>query len=287
MVVEDADCEGGMKMVRYRDLYPCPPFKIIVLDEADSMTQDAQSALRRTMETYSKMTRFCLVCNYVTRIIDPLASRCSKFRFKSLDQGNAVRRVEDIARLEGVALDRGVSEELIRVADGDLRKAITFLQSAARLVGAMDTPSASSRKGNSKRVHEDDDEEMDIDSPPGIPIAPPPVTVDTIAEIAGVIPTPTLLTLTSTLFPKSTSKSIRYTEIAKVVETMIAEGWSAAQTVGQLYETVMFDERVEDLKKVRLVGVFSETDKRLVDGGDEHLAVLDLGVRVAGVLCAS
>lgn len=151
----------------------------------------------------------------------------------------------------------------------------------------MDTPSASSRKGNSKRVHEDDDEEMDIDSPPGIPIAPPPVTVDTIAEIAGVIPTPTLLTLTSTLFPKSTSKSIRYTEIAKVVETMIAEGWSAAQTVGQLYETVMFDERVEDLKKVRLVGVFSETDKRLVDGGDEHLAVLDLGVRVAGVLCAS
>src|SRR6478609_3107546 len=121
----------------YKQKYPCPPFKIIILDEADSMTQDAQSALRRTMETYSKMTRFCLVCNYVTRIIDPLASRCSKFRFKSLDQGNAVKRVSDIARLEGVKLDDGVAEELVRVADGDLRKAITFLQSAARLVGAV------------------------------------------------------------------------------------------------------------------------------------------------------
>ena len=101
--------DGEAKMVRYRDKYPCPPFKIIVLDEADSMTQDAQSALRRTMETYSKMTRFCLVCNYVTRIIDPLASRCSKFRFKSLDQTNAVERVEAIARLEGVKMDEGVS----------------------------------------------------------------------------------------------------------------------------------------------------------------------------------
>jgi len=283
VMVEDKDSLGKGKMVRYRDKYPCPPFKIIVLDEADSMTQDAQSALRRTMETYSRMTRFCLVCNYVTRIIDPLASRCSKFRFKSLDQGNAVRRVEDIAKLEGVRLDDGVSEELVRVADGDLRKAITFLQSAARLVGAIQT-SGGGGGGRKKRVVEDDDE-MDIDTPSATKQSGSTISLEQIAEIAGVIPAPTLATFSDSLFPKSASKSIRYNEIAKVVENMIAEGWSASQTVGQLYEQVMFDERVEDIKKVRLAGVFSETDKRLVDGGDEHLAVLDLGVRVAGVLC--
>ena len=281
-MVEDKDSVDKGKMVRYRDKYSCPPFKIIVLDEADSMTQDAQSALRRTMETYSRMTRFCLVCNYVTRIIDPLASRCSKFRFKSLDQGNAVRRVEDIAKLEGVRLDNGVSEELVRVADGDLRKAITFLQSAARLVGALGTQGGSVARGKTRVV--EDDDEMDIDEPSSKAVGSN-ISLEQIAEIAGVIPPSTLSTLTDSLFPKSASKNIRYNEIAKVVENMIAEGWSASQTVGQLYEQVMFDERIEDIKKVRLAGVFSETDKRLVDGGDEHLAVLNLGVRVAGVLC--
>jgi DNA polymerase III delta prime subunit len=281
IMVEDKDAEGGAKQVRYRDKYPCPPFKIIVLDEADSMTQDAQSALRRTMETYSKMTRFCLVCNYVTRIIDPLASRCSKFRFKSLDQQNAVARVEDIAKLEGVKLAPGVSGVLVQVADGDLRKAITFLQSAARLVGSGNKRSAGGKKR--KVVDEDEDEadRMDIDSAHADSST---VTVQIVQDIAGVIPDKTMESLQSAIQPQD-RKTVPYMKIAKVVEDMIAEGWSAAQTVSQLYDYIMYEEKVGDLQKMKIVGLFSETDKRLVDGGDEHLAVLDLGLRISGVLC--
>ena len=281
VMVEDKDADGGIKQVRYRDKYPCPPFKIVVLDEADSMTQDAQSALRRTMETYSKMTRFCLVCNYVTRIIDPLASRCSKFRFKSLDQGSAVARVEDIARLEGVNLANGVSEELVRVAEGDLRKAITFLQSAARLFGAGEKKDGADKRRKGIEDDEDDEDAMDIDSTSAS--TPNTVSILTIQDIAGVIPVQTLDALGLAIFPQN-SRNVQYAKIAKVVEDMIAEGWSAAQTVGQLYEKVMYDERVGDLAKMKIVGLFGETDKRLVDGGDEHLAVLDLGLRIAGVL---
>jgi replication factor C subunit 2/4 len=281
---------SGPAGVEYRKKYPCPPYKIIILDEADSMTQDAQSALRRTMETYSKITRFCLVCNYVTRIIDPLASRCSKFRFKSLDEGNATRRVEDIARLENVRLEPGVVETLLRCSEGDLRKAITFLQSAARLVSAVQ-PGAdkSERKRKRKTVDdpEDDDNNPDaMDLDPTAPATSAAVTIHSIEEIAGVIPSSTIDNLLIALRPRSKNAgALPYAPIARAVEDLVAEGWSASQIVTQLYEAVVvLDETVGDAAKNRIMLVFSETDKRLVDGSDEHLTVLDLCLRVAGEL---
>ncbi|KAJ6112092.1 Replication factor C subunit 2 [Penicillium sp. IBT 18751x] len=252
----------------YRAQYPCPPFKIIILDEADSMTQDAQSALRRTMETYSRITRFCLVCNYVTRIIEPLASRCSKFRFKSLDNSAAGERLQAIALAENLKLDDGVIDTLIRCGEGDLRRAITYMQSAARLVGAAKAPGKDA----------DDDAEM-VDSGNA---STPSITVRSIEEIAGVVPESILDSLVQAMQPNSSRSA--YEAVSSVVTDLVADGWSATQVVGQLYRRIVFNEAIPDLQKNKIVIAFSELDKRLVDGADEHLSILDLTLRIAGIL---
>lgn len=182
------------------------------------MTQDAQAALRRTMEQYSRITRFCLVCNYVTRIIEPLASRCSKFRFKSLDNAAAGDRVAEIARAENLTLDEGVVETLIRCGEGDLRRAITYLQSAARLVGAT-------RVGG--KDADDDAEMVDAESS-----GPGTITVRTVEEIAGVIPESILDNLVQAMQPKASGSA--YEAVSKVVTDLVADGWSATQLVSQV-----------------------------------------------------
>lgn len=128
-----------------------PAFKLIVLDEADSLTPDAQAALRRTMETYSHVTRFCLICNYVSRIIEPLTSRCAKFRFKPLDDASMQARLRLIAEAESVSLDDPTMDALLASSGGDLRKAIATLQGTAQMHGA-DGVSAARVLGMSGRL---------------------------------------------------------------------------------------------------------------------------------------
>ncbi|WP_318567790.1 replication factor C small subunit [Salinigranum marinum] len=106
-------------------------YRLIFLDEADSLTSDAQSALRRTMEQFSDNTRFVLSCNYSSKIIDPIQSRCAVFRFAPLSDHAVRQQIEDIAAAEGIeTTDDGV-DALVYYADGDMRRAINSLQAAA------------------------------------------------------------------------------------------------------------------------------------------------------------
>ena len=97
------------------------------------MTNDAQSALRRIIEDYTEQTRFCIICNYASKIIDPITSRCALFRFGSLTKESQLQRLKYIANEEKVSISDNILNLLIVVSDGDLRRSINLLQSISQL----------------------------------------------------------------------------------------------------------------------------------------------------------
>lgn len=107
------------------------PFRIIFLDEVDNMTKDAQHALRREMEMYTKTASFILSCNYSSKIIDPIQSRCAIFRFAPIKSEEIVDRLKFIAVSEGFEYEGNAIETIVKFAEGDMRKSVNMLQSAA------------------------------------------------------------------------------------------------------------------------------------------------------------
>jgi len=143
----NASDERGINMVRERiksfsrhatGLLGNVPFGLVILDESDQMTSQAQTALRRIMETSSRTSRFILICNYASKIIEPIQSRCAIFRFSYLKPNDMKYSLQMIAENEELTLvDEGI-DAIIEFSEGDMRKAINILQSASVLKGTID-----------------------------------------------------------------------------------------------------------------------------------------------------
>ncbi len=133
----NASDERGINVVRekIKDFARTKPiggdFKIIFLDESDALTSDAQNALRRTMEVYTSTCRFILSCNYSSRIIDPIQSRCAVFRFGPLSTDAVKIMIRKIAKAESIDLKEDGLNAIAYVSEGDMRKAINALQSSS------------------------------------------------------------------------------------------------------------------------------------------------------------
>jgi replication factor C small subunit len=140
MLALNASDERGIDVVRERiktfarfsDRRVGVPYRLVLLDECDEMTNDGQTALRRIMEENSGQTRFVLVCNYSSGIIEPLQSRCAIFRFQRLDEASVAEHLKTIARKEKVKVESdGVFGAVYEATQGDLRQAINLLQAAS------------------------------------------------------------------------------------------------------------------------------------------------------------
>ncbi|CDK26614.1 unnamed protein product [Kuraishia capsulata CBS 1993] len=262
-----------------QEKYPCPPYKLIILDEADSMTSDAQSALRRTMETYSNVTRFCLICNYITRIIDPLASRCSKFRFKPLGDNSSLARLQYIVSSEKIKLEdeTKILKEILKLSEGDLRKAITFLQSACKLF---------SFGTDGDKAEAPDADSMNIDDP----VVVPTFSITDIQEIAGVIPNSETNKLIQRLVAKNFNDIFDYLR-----EDVFKAGYNGSNIINSLHDSLVLggDDDDDDVdlalslnhdQKNKISEIIFAADSKLTNGCNEQIQVLDACLKIAVLL---
>ena len=155
----NASDERGINIVRdrvkvfarYVDRRVEIPFRIIILDEADEMTNDAQAALRRIMETSSRVARFILIANYSSGIIEPIQSRCAIFRFSRLGEEDISAYLEKVSIAEGIEYDPVALKTIHQASEGDLRHAINILQAAA-VIGKVDVENVQKTAGLSGRA---------------------------------------------------------------------------------------------------------------------------------------
>jgi replication factor C subunit 2/4 len=216
--------------------YPCPPFKLIILDEADAMTKEAQSALRKVMESYSHITRFCFICNYINQIIGPITSRCAKFRFKPLDPYAMKSRLKDISKLENMKLKSKVIDVVIEISHGDMRKGIMLLQNLNYISDVTITP---------KHAY----------------------------EIANVIPV-TYLKKIWKKYITNTDKELH--DIINVVRKFMKEGFSVINVLEQISILVIYDDDLSDIIKADISFLIGKTEKLLIDGANEYIQLLNV-----------
>ncbi|KAJ3441598.1 replication factor c subunit [Anaeramoeba flamelloides] len=255
--------------------YPSPKFKILILDEADSMTSDAQNALRRIMELYSTETRFCLICNYVSKIIDPITSRCAKFRFKPIKKELMFDRLKYIATQERVPIRDKALNSLISMTNGDLRSAITLLQSAAAMVlplpKQLTTNQISQNKEKEKEKEKDKETGMEIEiEKEDDEDEDEEVTTSLIMEISGFVPAKVINEFIETC------KSNSYNNLVKKVKEVIYSAYSIQKILLELMNRIIEENSLNNLQKSNICEKIAEKEHSLIDGADEFLQLLDL-----------
>lgn len=225
--------------IRTNNKYPCPSYKIIILDEADAMTKDAQSALRKIIENYSNTTRFCIICNYYNKIIEPIASRCVQYSFMPLKREIMIDRLTFIAHNENIS--RNIIDKIINkavdISDGDMRKAIMMLQNFKYAFKTLE----------------------DIKNP-----------INKFIEMNGLMTSKQLNYIITKI------KTDTFDNNVKVVDRIIRNGYAVDYFIEQFIEIIINDDDITDDMKKKISYHFSDCQKKLIDGADEYIQLMDI-----------
>ncbi|AYV79278.1 MAG: ATPase [Faunusvirus sp.] len=222
-------------------------YKMIILDEADTMTDDTQFALRRIIEQYSKTTRFCLICNYITRIIDPITSRCTKLDFKPISLDALQRVITKIFKNENIGIDNipELSEKIYKLTHGDLRNSITILQHAYYI----------------------DKKNMCVKDGVATHVIIKSATIDSISYKTPINLIQKLLSIIT--------DNCDYAMLQRVTDEVISFGYSVVQVLRDLSDYLLTtDDKFSESQKCDIFIKIAEADYMLTRGSDEFIQLL-------------
>jgi len=219
--------------------YLCPDYKIIILDEADAMTKEAQAALRKVMEENSNITRFCFICNYINQIIEPINSRCVKIRFKPIDKNNMINKLKSISTNENININSEALECISEIANGDLRKGILMLQ-------------------NIKYIKNNINQEKKI-------------TKNDIYDISKYISQEDM-----NKYIVNIKSNRNILNIIKVTEEIISNGFIFNSVINKIIHYVITNDDFNDKSKANVLFEISNIEKNINDGANEYIQLLKL-----------
>lgn len=219
--------------------YLCPDYKIIILDEADAMTKEAQAALRKVMEENSNITRFCFICNYINQIIEPIDSRCVKIRFKPIDKENFVNKLEWISEKENIDIHPDALNSIFEISDGDLRKGILMLQN----IKYMKTNILNNNKITSKDINE----------------------ICKYISIKEV-----------NVYINNIKLNKNILNIIKITNEILNKGYIFNSIINKIIEYLISTNSICDKLKAKVLFEISDIEKNINDGANEYIQLLKL-----------
>jgi replication factor C subunit 2/4 len=258
----NASDERGINVVRHKIInfakiaigttdnkYLCPPYKIIILDEADAMTKEAQSALRKVMEETSNITRFCFICNYINQIIEPINSRCVKIRFKPIEDSFIITRLKIIAKNEKLHISLDAVESIAKISNGDFRKSILMLQNIKYLKDNI----------KDKIIKED------------------------IYKMCKYITYDELLYYINILKDNTTNISMT-NKLLSVTNEIVNKGYIFISIIHEMINFIMNNESINDKKKAIILFDLSNIEKNINDGANEYINILKIFDNIKAIL---
>lgn len=221
--------------------YLCPDYKIIILDEADAMTKEAQAALRKVMEENSNITRFCIICNYINQIIEPINSRCVKIRFKPIDKNNLINKLKWISEHENIKINNSALQCIGDISNGDLRKSILMLQNIKYI-----------KKNNDKNISSE-------------------INKDDIYDICKYISNETMISYINNIRLNN-----NIINVINTTKEIINNGYVFNSIMIKISSYIIKNKEISDSQKAKVLFEISFIEKNINDGADEFIQLLKL-----------